>query len=298
MTLVHKFSRFGLMLLILSVVACSNDDNSSTPAAKQALVTQENARTFTIGSMQARQQGQAQDSINSLLGGLFTGGGASNSQAISLAADFGTNALTGALDKISCGGDYVFSDNTSQPNSFDFNIQFSDFCIDDGGTQTTLNGGMGISGNMAADMTISFNNLSISGAGMNETLNCSLTIKNGTIQSDTCGMLNTGSGTSTTPASSKLSVTGDDTTGYIIEGTLYDGNGEYVSVSTPTATRLFFDTAICPAYEPSAGLVEIKGSNETRATANFSDNDNDCTTFRLCIYTGAQDTGTCTTEVF
>lgn len=240
-----------------SIFAIETESGVSVPTEETTNLTLLIARK-ALEEIEAAGSGQ---SSNSVVGATIT--------ADQLNQDMQTNEF--------CGGSITVPDNTNvQGETLDITMTFNNLCYDDGvNPQVTMNGTIRLIDN-GTSSTVIFSNLTMTvEGGESYTLNASSTCDSmGECEVDFEGS------DGTTYRMGNMSVSGDDSSGYLVSGTFYHPDYGSVEMSTDVSNRLYFN---CPsAPQPSSGILNFVGDGGTQGSIEFVD----CNSYNYCYDSG------------
>ncbi|HEY9200726.1 MAG TPA: hypothetical protein VIQ81_03930 [Gammaproteobacteria bacterium] len=159
-----------------------------------------------------------------------------------------------------------------ETSNIDMNITFNNCVIDDYYETATYNGSVSYTEN-GNGLTMTYRNFTVTINGettsINGTMTCDLSYnctENLTFSGDISGAYS-----STTYTTNNMEVSGDDTSGYNVNGSVTHPDHGTISIS---ASGVLFN---CTSGVPSAGTITVTASGGVTATVTF----NDCSSFTI-----------------
>ncbi|RDH82451.1 MAG: hypothetical protein DIZ80_09165 [endosymbiont of Galathealinum brachiosum] len=247
----YKKSLFIIGLLSL-ISACSSSGGGGPTAAT---LSADNAQDLAIAATESTKQAVTADSANFLA---KTSNTANTTDLISnKVREIAFEATSLGPVSAICPFGGTYSDSISAGStSASGSITFSQCGVADG---ITITGVVTFSGN-ESNFTITYNNLSITGLGVTETVNASVSCStSGSSFSCTTNTSITGID-GRTYAVSNISVSGDEFSGYDVNATVVDPTHGSITI---TATDITFNCTGSTAGRPSSGTITFTSDGRT-----------------------------------
>lgn len=259
--------------------ACGSSDDSQEPAKEddsqfdgkttEATVTQDNAQAITVAAVNSIDRDKLVDIYDAVVAMLVQAGGSLGTQAVSNG---------------NCGGTVDYPDDLGSANPLIGTLTFTDFCIGENSNQLKLNGSIDFNILLAnnvelvsANLTV---NLEIDHDGKTKSLDGEINFANNvlaiTVSSDYVGA------DERIYRVENLSITTDMVVQQMAQsirinsGRFYDPELGHVDLQSGDNAPLLFN---CMNGNPSAGKLEVMGSDQSSASIEFLN----CDQYQVCM---------------